>query len=618
MPSLCRLDAPSLAAFKTLVFGPAGAPALWLGWVDDVPAPEQDERGLTWGYAPAELDALALGVQQLPGAVTGDARADGADTPRGALVHQDASPLGDEPEPPENLEALRRAFASFAFTAALRLGLALEAGGLVTDDAGRADLHAIIALSAHNRQFSGGGNKRLAAFIEGHLLAALRHEARPAERSALFYRLGVTRGRRLHDADAGLACVEQALANARQSDHDPAEAAYQRAWALNLRAYLRLRQRDLRAALGEAEAALEALLSSAPPPASSRAWRERTLSRAVLLSNLASLANLSGARASYARRRRDVAALTRATPGMGFFRSLDLVALHRRGLQPDAALEHAREGLRAAQAARDFFWEHAYLRHVADLHSALGDAHRAARFWSAAAALKTRLREASRLPSVELALVAALRRAGRVEQARARLVAARATATGAERAEVEATLGEWAAEAAQASQAERHVNAAVELAVESGARPTLARVALAAARASARLGRAEVAREAYARAETLLAGAPPSTLALERLAARLGLAEMAPDDDDAREQALSALASALDEGEAWWLLPRVVALALALPRRRLVACAELPALCVAAAQRADCAEGVAALQAVLGESELAVLRAAWLEANAHD
>ncbi len=339
----------------------------------------------------------------------------------------------------------------------------------------------------------------------------------------------------------------------------------------------------------------------------------------MLQSNLASLANLSGARASYARWRRDAAALTRATPGMGFFRSLDLLALQRRGLQPEAALEHAREGLRAARAARDFFWEHAYLRHLADLHSALGDAPRAARFWRAAAALKTRLRETSRLPSVELALVAALRRAGRVEQARARLDAARVTANGVERAEVEALLGEWAAEAGQASQAERHVNAAIDLAVASGARASLVRVALAAARASAWLGRAEVARQAYARAETLLAGAPPATLALERLAARLGLAETAVDGEAAaREQVLAALVPALDEGEAWWLLPRIVAMALALPQPRLVACAGLPALIVAATQRADCAEGVAALQAALGASELAALRAAWLEADAHD
>ncbi len=181
VPSPYRLDMPSLAAFKMLVFGPSGVAKLLLGWVDDAPDPSQDEHGIVWGYARAELDALALGVQQLPGASSREAPARGS---AGGLAAR------HEPEQTTDLAALRQAFGAFAFTAALRLGLALEAGGLVTDAADQAELHAIIALSAHNRQFSAAGNRRLAAFIERHLLAALRHEARPAERSALCYRLG--------------------------------------------------------------------------------------------------------------------------------------------------------------------------------------------------------------------------------------------------------------------------------------------------------------------------------------------------------------------------------------------------------------------------------------------
>lgn len=626
VPSLCRLDTPSLAAFKALVFDHVDTlSGLTLGWVTDPPERERDEWGLAWHYPAGDLDALALGVEGLPGARRVELGGAGA-TDEAWPVIDDVSVLGPAfdheawasidahaalPRPAALVGALRHAFAGFGFSAALRLGLALERGGPALSGREAADAHGIVALCAHNRQFASGGNRALAGFIERHLTAALAAETRPAERCALLYRLAVTHGRRLGDLETGVGWIERALAACDDRGLTPKEAAYQRAWALNFRSYLRMRQGAVADAAREAQDALETLLSTPEPAAGSCAWRERTVTRAVLASNLATLAHVSGSNVAYARWRRGVAAVTRATPGMSLFRSLDLVALHRRALQPALALDYAHEGLEAARGAHDATWEHTYLRDVADLRSSLGDAAGACDAWDDARRLRARLGSRAAVPAVDVPLGLALRRAGRPDEARTCLEQAAATDRPAvERAEALAALGLIAAEGGDAEAAERHVNAAVTLAVESGARPALVRVALAAGRASLCLGRAAAARDAFQRALALAAGAHATSFAFERFAARLGLAEAAAHDPqagaracaEAVEQALELLPRALDEGETWWLLEPLAARAATLPGERLRAHAALPSLLAALTRRPDGAAGLRALRTALGDA----------------
>lgn len=635
VPSLQRLDTPSLAAFKALALERGeGLAALVLGWVTDAPAPALDEQGLLWGYPPADLDALALAVASLPGARTfdlpggDDARPDLAwpeDDPDALLgpAFDDATwrRLGrsaDEPWPAdaraEAAEALRQAFAGFGFSATLRLGLELERRGVAFEGRDAADAHAAIALAAHNRQFSAGGNRRLADFVERHLRAALQAETRRVERCALAYRLAVTRGRRQGDIEGARAFVAQGLETAAGAGLSPEEAAYQQAWLLNVRAYLDMRAGDVAGAARASEAALERLTAGPGAAPGSAWWREHTVSRAVLASNLASLAHLAGEDAAYARWRRRVAEVTRATPGLGLFASLDLLALHRRRLQPALALEYALEGVAAARAERDAFWEHVHLTHVADLISALGDAAGAAAAWSEAEALRQALGRPGRLRSHAVDVARARLRAGLddagTESLRALAAPDRAPA---ERAESLALLGLRAAESGDAAAAERLVDDAIVAAVESGARAALVAAALGAGRASSLLGRAADARDAYARALDLAQDERRATFPAERFAAALGLAEAATPETRAERtaQALARLRPALDHGDAWWLLPRLLALAAELPPERLRADDTLPALLAAGTQREDCAAGVARLRAALGPEGFDPARAAF-------
>ena len=212
VPDLGRLDWESLAVLKALYRRPR-TPELLLGYDPQPAAPEPDERGLLWTL-PREyaLDAF-LGFRSLPrvtcrevpparGAQTGELLETGRqDPPEWDLESRawrrlaDSRPLSAE-EVEQVVEAQRRAFHRFGFTSVLRLGLALFDRRAELSPRQTASVHARLALAAHNRQFHSAGNLRLAEVLDHHLRLALAAEDRPAVRSALFYRLAVTAGRR--------------------------------------------------------------------------------------------------------------------------------------------------------------------------------------------------------------------------------------------------------------------------------------------------------------------------------------------------------------------------------------------------------------------------------------
>jgi hypothetical protein len=637
VPDLARLDRESLAALRALYRRfPESAPDLAAGYDPRSETPAADADGLLWENPAEDVWQVILGWRALPGAEAVEVGEDSGPAPDPAGVSRSAGDRGLDsrafaalasaeteagaPLAPETtrlaVAGMRAAFRCFGFTAALRLGLALLARRPDLDAEQAAEVHGLIGLAAHNRQFLSRRNRVLADFLERHFRAALEAEARPERRSALCYRLAVTLGRRKGETEAALAWADRAVAAARQAER-PLQAAHLEAWAENIRAFALLRADRLAAARTACEAAfarLDGALAGGPEPAATAPdplVREAAFTRSLLADNLAAVAKLTGDAGLFARWKETADALGHDVPGLERFESITWIELYRERLDLGLALEKALRGLADARAEQDALREYEYLVHAADLCYRRGAAARAHQLFADACDLRRRLGSPRFLRPVDATAAAAAARAGHLAAARRRFAAlledGEARSAGA-RAQLLAALADLAAREGKEAEADARMNEAIAAAVDSGERDALLAVALAAGRTCRVLGREDAAREAYERAaeiaETAVPDAPPPPAAL-RLATCLGLHESGRGDPGLAARCLALLPDALEDADAWWELPRVLAVvsAASAPTPEALAGAglvePLSRLRAAAAQRPDCGAALQALGAVL-------------------
>lgn len=563
------------------------------------------------------------------------------------------------------LRALREAFGCFGYGAVLRLGLAWLERGAPADPALAAEVHTLVGLAAYNRQVQSGGNVALAEFLGRHFDAALALETDPGRRSHLLYRLCINSGRRRGDLEPALALAERAVKEARAPGLPGGLAAFLEAWARNGRAYVLARLGRLGDALADCEAAYALLERAGALPGAPAA--ELLPSRRVLADNAARVAEMARDLPLAARWQRTLEEIEDAMPGMVRTAHHRWLALHRAGRALRAALRRAEAGLDESRRRLDALGEDLFLAEQGDLLYRLGDALGALESFAGSLRIRRRVGAPEDVARTEVAAALAAARAGRLEEAEAGLEGARegpACARPAAQGEVLAAIALLAARRGEGARADALANAAIEAAVESGERDALLRVARGAGEACLALGRREEARAAFERALEIAgegegpangetqaegAGAPPPPAA-EVLAALLGLEEAAAAagaapgaggavpgtdagagagpvpgaaepasgteagvgaeagaDPARRGRLLRALAlaeRALEDADAWWDLPRLVAAliplaeagALEAPSRR----AQARQLCDAAEEREDARAAAARLRAALG------------------
>ncbi len=593
VPDLACLDRESLGLLRTLYRRfPNTSPALIAGFDPRRSTPEPDANGLIWEHPADDVWKVALGFMALPetevrdldrrDAGPAEAREAGqiAITPDDRALDSRAFaalrvlPQAVDPKLASLIiEAMRAAFAGFAFTTTLRLGLALFEREPALTPEQAADAHGLLALSAHNRQFRSGGNRRLAEFLRRHLEQAIEVETRPGHRSAIAYRLAVTHGRRMKNNETGLEWADQAIRESRSPRIERVDAANLEAWGRNIRAFMLTGMDRLEDAATECETTfhqLNAVLESGPDALSSRdaCLREVLFSRSLLADNLAAIAQMAGDPDRLETWKAIADKLTETVPELERYEARHWITLYRRKLRLDAAADKAQRGLDAARAGQDALREYRYTVELADLKYRLGDAGAALEGFEQADELRQRLEEPDFLKPVRSSAAAAAARAGEVDKAQdlvLRALDGLGSAAGDARAQMLAFLGRLAARNHDKVEAESRINEAIALAVESGERDTLLAVAVAAGRASQHLGRTGDASAAYRQALKIAGTEVPggteggAPAALE-LAAHLGLWETEVDDP-CRENAircLSLLPEALADAETWWQLPRIV------------------------------------------------------------
>jgi|GEM_PF-1797610 len=585
LPNIARLDPSSLVLLRTTyrLFSDT-SPSLVIGY-DPATSVEVDEDGILWDFSPLMLKAFVHGFHTLDGfrvqTVSGEEavlseegsapsstqrRVDPLDSDLEGRAWRSLQELGETsgaavPETTRDLvlEAIDRCFESYAFRPLMTLGLELLRRGasLAADDEAR--VRTMVALGAHNRQFLSRGNLRLARFLEGHYRRALELETDPLRRICLLYRLTVAVGRRQGRIEPALELADRGLESFEGAALPAEEAVMQEAWLRNIRAFLLMRQKKLDAAFEEERRAV-ALLARCEE-LSEVLRTDARLSRAVVADNLAELAILVHDDDHRSRWHRATQELVGDWLDLGHLTSRMWMTFHRAGLRLDEARKHAETGLRESRRKKIYVLEYLYLANLADIEYRLGDPARALALYDEVLPFRDLLADGVdvRLP-VEAASIAAALRLGDAPRAKTelrRLSEDRRDASLEERAELEATAGWIAALANEPEAAEERINQAIELAVESGARDALLRVALLAGRTCRHLGREADARSAYLQAlEISEAGSRDEPVAPADLAeARLGLWTCGAGGFEHLRILVSLYPEALREDpEAWWRL----------------------------------------------------------------
>ncbi len=599
-PELARLDVESIRwLWRLLVECPAASlPRLVFGHDPQALPTATNQRSLE--QVTAFLDMLIAGDgTQIRTLSDTSAGTDAPEPPQRWDVLDDQLELrawdqlragGEKRGPALLMQALGAAFGCFGFCATLDLGLrVLEKASDALSAAERCRAHTLVALAAYNRQVQSFGDTELALLIDRHLRAALRLETDAGRRCHLLYRLSINEGRRLGRIESALRLANQGVETAQTADLPPGLAAFLEAWSRSGRAYLHARRRDLPAALHDCERAY-ALLDAPELPGAPDC--ELAFSVRVMLDNLIEVQLRRKDTEQAERLIEQIERKELDMPGVPRLSRFRRIALGRLQGRLDLAVGYARM-LRQELAQRlDPVHEDLVCVELGDLAYRIGDLALASESFQHSLKIRLRIgdRSSQRHALVHCALCSW--RQGQPEEAIARLARAQ-TLCGADEpaahAELLALAARIEAENGADGKAERRINRAIELAVEVGERDLLLSIARSAGWASLALGRETDAQQAFAQASELAEAEGPAPPAPLLFATLVGQGICGVLDRGALLQAvLPHLARALDEdADAWWLLPRL----LALLKDRLKDLPATPAgarLLSAARQRADC------------------------------
>lgn len=443
------------------------------------------------------------------------------------------------------------AFRAYGFTGVLRLGLrALDL--LPPGDAARR-MHRLVALAAYNRQVRRSDQTdELPALLEAHFEAALAGEEDPAVQSHLYYRLAINTGRRKGDLDQGIAEGTRAIELARDPRVPRGLGAFLEAWARNGRAFSFATARRGAEAMADCEAAWEMLAEAEQHPGAPT--MELLPTRAVLADNLARVSLLRRDHAAAARWQRELEAAEQAMGGMTGLNPIRWLELLRHSGELAQAHRRGAAALTRARAVFDPIMVDLLAAELAELCYRLGDAPGAVAHYTECLHIRERISDADDLRTTRLSRAVARLRAGQLDVAAAEvalLLQDEALATPAAQAQLLALSGRI--EHAAGRPPEAVMSAAIEAAVESGDRDTLAHVARIVGDISAAQGDAEEAAEAFERALAIAGvdvGPPPAG---ELLAIHLGRAALGVPGAGAEALAVAPAALAADP-EAWWSL----------------------------------------------------------------
>jgi tetratricopeptide (TPR) repeat protein len=515
IPRLEDVDFESLKVLKALYRRPkVPKPELWIA--GDLTADEEtpDERGLLKGYPRHLQQKMCFAFRGAGVLETLPAEGlESASTEATCSAPNEEDRLLMVPGGSDllRLQLARHWFLAYGFTSALTLGLDLLERNPELSPTELAELHHLVGLAAHNRQFGSTSDKRLERFLHILFSKAFELETDPTRQTALCYRLAVVCGRRLGRLEEAGEWVERGLALCSQL---PAlDAAYQAAWCRNIRSYIHLRRGEKRRALVDTE---ESFAILAPFVNSRRQIPEEALSARdldilatgqLLADHAVALSVACGDLARGEIWQQKVRELFLTLPAVEYLDVEVLLELCRSSGEVQAALVQCERACGQAAASFDFLRELELTWEAAIFAARLGDYQRAAELLTTAYELRERLGRPAGTAPVEGPLAWALIHARKGQTAEALIIAALADPAlvrADARAELLALSAACAVEVGDALGALERINAAIDAAVDSGREGTLVRTALAAGDIALGLGDLALARQAFTQATELL------------------------------------------------------------------------------------------------------------------
>ena len=580
LPSPGLLDEQTYGVLRAMFrLFPEDLPDMEVGYAPERKEVEPDQNGISWNFSAKDDRLFLFGLQALSrvealevNSSNGSASADfkttrpqdlalyGTNYEYLAMDSLQGDPGFSRLGPSEALEIIWNIFRGFGFASALQLGLACLRLYPDLSAEQSADVHSIVSLAAHNLMFK-ARDPRLIRFLDSHIRSALALEERPDRRCALLYRLTVTLGRRKKDFRSALAVSDDGLAEAMAGNLAELGSRYQEAWLRNVRAYLFASLAERKRAISEAETACD-LLAGAEMHAAERWSLELRMTRAILSSNLCALARQDGDMVSLEKWSRLEASIAEELPGMARFVSINWIDFYRRALRLDLALASAGPGIVGARAERDSYREYTLCVEAADLAYRLGKITEALSFLEDARKLRNVFVAGREFPSLDLQEVSVTLRMGLLERAAGILEKVLVTGQGSPdfAAELWSLYALLAARGGDGLGADERMNRAIDLALASGERNTLLRVAITAGQVCNLLGRKAEAAEAYAKALEIASseveGAKPP--AADHLRALLGAQSCLEWSWELTYPCLELLRAALDEWDTWWELEALI------------------------------------------------------------
>lgn len=584
VPFVNHLDWESLAVLKSLFRLPRrGWPRLILGYDDGLTEMRLDEQGIEWRTRPDYVRQAVKSFVALPGArlhpllepsgveVEASRSSDTPSQTLPTLVEGRESAAREVLEGGAELdaeacrrvvEAMEACFQRFAFTTALWLGCELFRRVPELRGEPAASAHAIVALSAHNRQFRSQGNLALGRFIAGHLEAALREETRPRVRCALLYRLAVAYGRRLGEIQQAEHWARRAISEA--TALEDGGSGYQLAWAQNIMAYVRVRSEDPEGSRRSMQVAVDCACDPAWPidrerSAPSSLFGDLALTRSLAVHNLAVAEGMCGEPERAWQTLARACRLEDEIEGSAKYWAQGLVASPRLRYRPDRALAYGQAGLQAAEEDREAPFQLVLHLRLADLSFRVGDAAASADHYLSARRLASKMEPLSDgYPDLDFPMASALEEAGRLDLAET-LLRSKLRAEDAPFeviAEAASRLAILAARRGDPDVADSWATQASDAAAEEGHRHCLVRTATHLGRAARLLERREDAIELLGWASDLYEARedPQSISAADGLALLVELDRCGALPREKVQSCLRLVPEALSSPSAWWAL----------------------------------------------------------------
>ncbi|NOQ70389.1 MAG: tetratricopeptide repeat protein [Crocinitomix sp.] len=268
------------------------------------------------------------------------------------------------------MDAIWRSFKLYDFTMALRLALPFMEKSPEISRKDQGEMHHIIGLSAHNRQFFSQGNENLGKFLERSFRESLKFEENPENRIGAIYRLIVTLSRRLNRHEEAFEAVNFAITELDTNTFNPAHHALLKGWVFNINSFVLMRSARIDDAIKYHEDAFNLLKDVTSDI--EHLNKEIRFTQAVLAENLTTLSSLLNDRQRMEFWCKIEESYSKEWPGLSAVPFAEWQSFYYKGFELKKALENAQKGIQKAAGNFEYILEYFFTMSLADIHIRLG------------------------------------------------------------------------------------------------------------------------------------------------------------------------------------------------------------------------------------------------------